>query len=342
MSGVWKTSRIAASLATTILFSPTLCTGYMKGYMPLDANELSRRFGQHRIPLKMEAGAKVRVGGALIVLESEDTLSITGKDTAGLPWRFSSHWNTFGGGFFSADLDHNGALDLIYAWNTGGNGLAPSMHVTVLMFDQGGRPVPSEMDGYFDIDKNGLEDMVDLDGDGRAELIRQSFDDGYWITSLYEARDAHWHRIEGVHANRTFPLYTRFTNKPNRTPTIPPPSRHPVEDDLSNDSPLRASRLRAVTWADVDQSENPTLNLGNGTVCSPVAWYSTMVVVLDTAHGRSAATLGAPEEARELLETIRDRKLNVQIMGRRRFAVTGDSTQKPTRCVPETVWAGAN
>jgi hypothetical protein len=99
----------------------------------------------------------------------------------------------------------------------------------------GGRPVPSEMDGYFEIDASGFKDLIDLGGDGRAELVRQSYDDGYWITSLYEARDAHWHLIAGEHASRSFPIYTRFTNRANRVPTTPGPGRHPTEDDLSND-----------------------------------------------------------------------------------------------------------
>ena len=66
------------------------------------------------------------------------------------------------------------------------------------------------MDGYFETDARGLKDLLDLDGNGQAELLRQSFDDGYWITSLYEARDARWQIIRGRHASREYPLYTRF------------------------------------------------------------------------------------------------------------------------------------
>jgi hypothetical protein len=156
-----------------------------------------------------------------------------------------------GGALYSADLDKNGTIDLIYAAHTGGNGLAPPMHVLSLMFDETGRPVPSEMDGYFEIDGRRVLDMIDLDGDERAEFIRQSYDDGYWITSAYEARDAHWRLISGEHASRTFPIYTRFTNRANRVPTTPAPGRHPVEDDLSNDATAYSGRLTAVRWANV-------------------------------------------------------------------------------------------
>jgi hypothetical protein len=245
----------------------------------------------------------------------------------------------FAAGLYSADLDHNGTVDLIYASYTGGNGLAPPMHVLTLLFDKTGRPVPSEMDGYFEIDGRGLKDLVDLDGDGRAELVRQAFDDGYWITSLYEARSAHWHRINGEHASRSFPIYTRFTNRANQVPTIPGPGRHPTEDDLSNDVTNRSGALAAVRWADIQVSENPEVKLSDGTVCTPVAWSSSMVAVVDGPDGRTAATLGASEEAHALLNTMVQSKLVVQVKGKRRYAVTGDRPPKPTACIPETIWA---
>jgi hypothetical protein len=327
------------SMACVILVLPTISSAYMRGYLPLDDAELARRFHQQQIPMTFNVGATARFRNALIRLEEDGQLVITGRDAVGLEWRVTSHWNAFGGAFYSADLDHNGKPDLIFAWNTGGNGLAPSMHIVTLMFDRDDRPIPCEMDGYFEIDTNGVKDLVDLDGDGRAELIRQAYDDGYWITSVYEARDARWHLVKGAHGNRGFPLYTRFTNRPNRVPTVPMPGRHPVEDDLSNDSPLYSSGLRGVKWADVAVSENPELILSDGTTCRPIAWYSSMTVILDTKSGRVAATLSAPEEARRLVEKIRDAKVPIQIMGRRRYAVAGDAIRKPTPCTPEAVWA---
>ncbi len=243
-------------------------------------------------------------------------------ESAGLEWSFEGHWDFFGGGFYTADLDNNGTLDLIFASNTSGVGLSPSMHIVTLMFDHHGSPIPCEIDGYFEIDKNGVTDLVDLDGNGRAELIRQAYDDGYWITSLYEARESRWHLVKGTHGQRSFPLYTRFTNRPNQVPTLPTRGRNPIEDDLSNDSPLLTSKLRAVTWANVGQSESPELTLSDGTACSLVD--ETMAVILDTKSGRSAATMSAPEEARRLLEIIRDGNLSVQISGHRRYGATTD------------------
>ena len=329
--GSWATAGILALLAPAAY-------AYMKGYLPLSDEELSRRVPQRRIPIKLEYEATARFGNAVIRLDGDDEFSVVGKDRRGRPWRFTGHWSLLcGGAFYSADLDQNGVPDLISVWNTCGNGLAPSTHVTTLMFDDLGRPVPSEMDGYFEFDKNGVEDLVDLDGDGRAELIRQAWNDGYWITSLYEARGARWHRIAGEHGGRSYPLYTRFTSRANRVATKPTPHRHPIEDDLSNDRPAHKSRLQALHWGDVQQSENPTLTLEDGTVCD--TWYNTMTVILDSAEGRIATTLATPDEARELLERMHDRKLEIEITGRRRDALTRERSSAD--CVPETVWAVA-
>jgi hypothetical protein len=276
----------------------------------------------------------LRFGSTTIrILEPTNEIRFSGLDASGKPWRVTAAAMQ-GGGLYSADLDKNGTVDLIYAAYTGGNGLAPLMHVLTLLFDQSGRPVPSEMDGYFEIDGRGLKDLLDLDGDGRAELIRQAYDDGYWITSAYDARDAHWHRVTGQHASRTFPLYTRFTYRANRVPTTPAPDRHPVEDDLSNDTKTYSGTLIAVHWAD---SQNLQLDLSDGTVCTPVASYSNMVVVRDSGVGRMAATLAASAEARKLLDAIVKSKFTVAVMGKRR----SDFLLKPTACVPETVWASS-
>jgi hypothetical protein len=99
--------------------------------------------------------------------------------------------------FYSADLDRNGICDLVMIYPTGGNGLAPTSHFFSLTFDEQGRPVPFKADGYFEESAKGITDLVDLNIDGRAELIYMNFDDGYWITNLYEVRAARWRRVRG-------------------------------------------------------------------------------------------------------------------------------------------------
>jgi len=311
----------------------------MRRYLPLDDKEISLRVPQKVLRSRFAQGMTARLGSTTVrFLEGSDEIRFSGFDAAGKPWTVTAS-AMMEGGLYAADLDGNGIEDIIYVAYTGGNGLAPPRHVLTLLFDGTGRPVPSEMDGYFETDARGLQDLIDLDGNGRAELIRQAYDDGYWVTSAYEARDAHWHRINGQHGSRTFPIYTRFTNRANRVPTTPAPGRHPVEDDLSNDTVAYSGVLTAVRWANIQMSESPKLDLSNGTICTPVAWYSSMVVVRDAADGRVAATLGASAEAHALLDAIMKSKLTVEVKGKRRYAMTGDSPLKPTPCVPETVWA---
>ncbi|MCE5306927.1 MAG: hypothetical protein LLG20_04745 [Acidobacteriales bacterium] len=315
----------------------------MKGYLPLGEKELSARFPLHTVcrefvPWGAQQG--IRIGTIGVRFLEPNKIQFSGPDLAGKNWTVTAG-GLMGGALYSADLDHNGRTDLMYASFTGGNGLAPPMHVLTLMFDSTGRPVLSEMDGYFETDVRGLKDLLDLDGDGRAELIRQSFDDGYWITSLYEARDARWRIIHGQHADRQYPMYTRFTKRANRNPTIPAPGRHPVEDNLSNDfdTASPALNLENVQWANVQQSGDPLLRFSNGRNCAAVGWYSTAAVVIDTPQRRIAATLGAPEEAKMILDEIVRSRIPVHVAGSRRNR-TGT---KPSAgwCSVEMVW-GAN
>ncbi len=318
---------------------------YVQGYLPLTEQELSLRFPQHVVrkqflPL-MGSPEVVKIGSATVRFLAPDTNTIqfSGKDSAGKPWTVAANgW--MGGALYTADLDHNGMTDIIYASYTGGNGWAPPMHVLTLLFETNGRPTVSEMDGYFETDGRGLKDLLDLDGDGKAELLRQSFDNGYWITSLYEAQDAHWHIVRGQHAARRYPLYTRFTNRPNRVPTTPAPGRHPIEDDLSNDIDKNGPtlRLERLQWADVQQSGQPKLHFSDSRDCVEIGWYSTAAVVLDAPERRVAATLGAPEQARQLLDTIVRDRIPVSTAGSRRDRA---GTAKPGWCSVEMIWASS-
>lgn len=308
---------------------------WVKRYMPLDDSELALRFPQRVVNGNFTQFLSARIGATSVrFLESADEIQFKGKDISGKPWTITADAMR-GGGLYSADLDHNGAVDLIYASYTGGNGWAPSMHILTLLFDDKGRPVPSEMDGYFEIDPHGLRDLVDLDRDGRAELIRQSYDDGYWVTSLYTAQDAHWRLIHAEHAGRRYPIYTRFTNRFNRVAVDPAPERHPIEDDLANafDAGGKAVVITKMEWRDMQQSENVVLHLSDGRRCEVATWYSTASVVLDAPEGRVAATFGAPDIARRLLETMVRRRIPVQISGKRR------SGEGEPECMPEMLWA---
>jgi hypothetical protein len=173
------------------------------------------------------------VGGVRIVPNHEGLIA-QGQDSAGQPWTFAMPFFTHGTSVWRADLDGDGIEDVMAVGHTGGNGWSPRTVVMVLMFEPSGRPVPWTVKGYFEEDGRGLKDLLDLDGDGHAELTRMSYDDGYWITSLFEAGAGRWRQVRGAHGGRSFPLHTRFTHRPNRKAVTPAPGRAPIEDQLGN------------------------------------------------------------------------------------------------------------
>lgn len=263
---------------------------------------------------------------------------VSGVDRADNPWKLNTHVLQ-GGTVWQADLDNNGLPDLIFALFTGGNGWAPSTHLLFLMFDSQGRPIPWQVDGYFGTDQRGIEDLLDLNQDGHAELLRQGFDDGYWVTSLYRTQEARWQIVHGDLAGRTYPLYTRFTNRANHAAVTPMAGRSPREDDLSNSLHETSTPvvIAAIRWERTDESGNLSLTLSDGRLCRPLTWYSTSTVVIDRPSRRDAATFWRSDHVRQLLSEIHRRRLPVIIGGHRR---NSDVHQKPpTDCMPEFIWA---
>jgi hypothetical protein len=116
---------------------------------------------------------EVGPSGANVAKSANGALLITGKDRNDSPWSvdLGDFTLNYACRFYSADLDRNGIRDLVLIFPTGGNGLAPTSHFFSLTFDEQGRPVPFEADGYFEESVKGVTDLVDLNRNGRAELI---------------------------------------------------------------------------------------------------------------------------------------------------------------------------
>jgi hypothetical protein len=322
-----------------------------QSYLPLTRAETNRRF-----PVKLvgetgggrpgyfgrgpEGGpvpARMSVGpsGASFEMDGDGRAVIEGKDRGGAAWRvrLGALITSHGGRLYSADLDRDKVRDLVIVSPTGGNGLAPSNHLFALTFDEKGRPVPFEADGYFEEDARGIFDLLDTDRDGRAELLYMNFSGGYWVTTLYEAQGGRMRRVEGAHGGRRYPLYTRFTNRPNRRPTAPRTGRNPFAPDLSTTAPVLRGTLASYEWAEVGRSEDLKLFVNNSdgarVACSPVAWYGSFGVVSDSAEGREVVTVyGNEEAAKSLLDAALKAKSEVTLYGRR----------SAEGCSPEWVW----
>ena len=320
-----------------------------QAYLPLTKAELRNRVPityigtlGHGRPAYLEntsdkpVAGNIDVGpsGATVRITDEDDLEITGKDKRARQWSIQLGVPSYGCRFYEADLDKNAMRDVVIVFPTGGNGLAPTNHLVAITFDEEGRPVTFEADGYFQETDGRIFDLVDLDQNGQAELIYMNFDSGYWITNIYEVKNARWHRKQGRHGNRIYPLYTRFTLKENHQPTVPKRGRRPYAPDLSNASPQLAGRLLEYKWANISHSEDISLvvkdHQGRIMTIEPVSWYASFAMVVDSKEGRRILFLSANEEAvKSLLDTIVSNNYEILLFGKRR----------PDKPSPELLWA---
>ena len=329
--------------------------GVVNNYSPLTKAETARRF-----PLKYEGtftsgeldpeeklkqtllpeNVNIGVSGAKLtkrtIGEDDEELVIVGLDKNNQEWSviLGGTTVTHGFRFYTADLDKNGIQDGVILAYTMGNGLAPTRHINTLTFDEVGRPVLFEIEGYFQEVDNGIFDVVDLNRDGHAEIIYMNHSAGYWVTNIYEINHARWQRIAGKHAERSYPLYTRFTNRPNRVAVAPKAGKHPTADDLSNVTPKISGQLISYNWGKVSESEDISLHVkgvnSRQIVCRPASWYSSFSVVIDNPEGRRVISMSASEKTfRAGLDEVVKNKYDVTMFGQR-----GD--EKPS---PEILWA---
>lgn len=346
-------------ILTLIFFSIALtCSkpvfGEMLEYTPITKNQRGKPFPLQRIPLSDDAAAlsfKIPAGlsGVLLELELREDRSplikaLFGKDSFEQNWKVavaqagcSMPSEVFLG---VGDLDKNGVKDLVMLFPTCGVGLAPSVRLFSLLFEKNGKPVPFEAEGYFEGLPTGIQSLVDMDRDGHTELIYMNYDDGYWITNVYKAEKARWHRIKGNFSGKHYPLFTRFTNRPNFKAVTPKPNKHPFAPDLSNATALLVGYLQSFNIPNVtevigltrrDVALNVQTNEGSLIKCTPAYWFGSARLVLDSKRGRNITFLSYEnkEEASAILNKIIAKGLTVFLYGKR-YA---------DRCSPEIIWA---
>lgn len=334
-----KLKQFAALLLLAAALAPcVVARAAFRDYLPLADAELGRPFavryaGEIMARPGPERRLDIGVSAATLSYAEETELTLSGRDRAGSSWSVALGGSCGSGAGYTADLDRDGLRDFVLVFPTCGNGLAPSHHFIAVTFEGDGRPARFEVEGFFDADPKGVFDLRDFDRDGRAELIYMNHSDGYWITNLYTAREGRWRRIEGRFGGREFPLYTRFTNRPNRRAVKPAPGRRPFAPDLSNNAPRLRGRLRSVRWANVAQSEDIELNFETGdgrqVKCQPASWYASFTVVLDDTRGRKIFSLaGTEENVKTSLDEI--------VAGGYELALYGQRNAEG--CSPETLW----
>lgn len=261
--GLKKTLLAAACVAAFVVASAVAASaqGVNADYLPFPRSML-RRFPLKRVeaPPGLRGGQPFEVSGVTMREVAEDSpagpgggsggsgeseggeegdegesarvLVFSGLDAGGRAWELKTDsWIHYEAAYVG-DLDRNGVRDLVLAIGTGANGLGEPTHLIFLTFDRAGRPTLFEATGYFDPRQGDIFDLADLDGDRRAELLHMVYDDGYWVTNVYRVADAAWGRVRGRFAGMNFPLYTRFTRRPNHRPVRPAGGRNPHAPDL--------------------------------------------------------------------------------------------------------------
>ncbi len=170
-----------------------------------------------------------KVGVAGVTLEKmpndDSEWQLNGKDRAGKSWSVPVGvlQNMAGNAqLYRVDLDRNGIQDLVIWRGISGNGLAPNAFLILMTFNQQGRPCVFQSDGFYTASETGIDDLLDLQRNGHTQLLDMQFDSGYWITSLYQVKDAKWQRVHGWFGKLSYPALTRFTYTPNRKLVLKP------------------------------------------------------------------------------------------------------------------------
>lgn len=203
--------------------------------------ELPERFHQYRFPQASagdcspplpglprtpgQADKKVfHIGKITVRMLPQAGLQVEGVDGRGGRWTLELSNQPAGCSLWRADLDRNGQEDVIIVTSDLTSG--PGVEVTILMIDADGRPVPWQAFGYFDGDhESGLGNLVDLDGDRRAELLYlhvegERLDSGCTSLGLYLVGNAHWKHKDGSFAGMNFPVRTPEKAKPTEEPDL--------------------------------------------------------------------------------------------------------------------------
>ena len=279
------------------------CLAVWEDHCPIPASILKqRRFPQKSLGecgLTRDGGERKLAFGrrSLTFRQVDQAVELSGQNLSGRPWRVRVASLPFCRAI-SADYDRNGQPDVTLIYSTLGNGMAPNSHVLFLMFDRTGDPVPWLTWGWVHVDDDGTsEDILDLNGDGRAEFLFMWWGGGYWSTTPYEARDSHWHRVTGRFAGSEFPIWTRFTGAPNRAPVGLPREKWPERRDLSNQLPEDVVTVRSIEAS----KERVVVRFSDGFVGKALPY----VTVLERASGR-IVYVGGIRHPPEVLEFFRE------------------------------------
>lgn len=231
-------------------------------------------------------------------------ISFSGQDKGGQPWTVEVDNQHIGLGYklYSGDLDRNGLVDVVFVTETGANGNLPANILSILTFDQQGRPLLWQTGLNVTADNVGIAQLVDLDQDRKAELIAEYVDvvgndkAGYFVTNLYKVEQGRWRKL-GEYAGTALPVYAPVADASTEAWLIRPPEKmladqHGFAPDLSNATPVAEGKAEFASL--VKQSEAELELVRAEDKCSP----DDFILVEDSKLKRTITILSGSDEAK--------------------------------------------
>ena len=268
----------------------------------------------------LQAGSRVMFDGITAVATSDPReVRLSGIGKRGKRWEA----HMFGlDEVWRGDLDGNGTQD--YALFSGGplfNGrITPLYSLIILLMDQDGLPIPFFTVVYKGEDGDGIRHVVELNHDGRAQLLISDYDErvsdpragptcsGHWVNQLYQFKNLEVSELRGEFGGIKFPLIHDWRHGSCITSSYP----QPVEPALVRERGTVKDRQVATSirgvrdagfWIDIE----PVAGCKSVNICP---------IVYDRATIREMSFLNLFRAySTELADAIRRDGVPVQIRG---------------------------
>lgn len=137
-------------------------------------------------------------------------LEIQGHDLTGIAWEVQTSFNGPGCEIYQADLDTNGLTDLIIRTPGIGSRGIYDTNLTVLLFNEAGKPIPWSGTGSFSKASNGIKEIIRSSSGDAIILHNYLVGHPAWggvssISKLYKCTDAQVSSIDGIYSGTEFP-----------------------------------------------------------------------------------------------------------------------------------------
>jgi len=270
---------------------------------------------------------QIGAGKAKVSISRDEGASISGQGKGGKAWEVKLKNLSIGLGYqlYSGDLDKNGLVDLVLVTYTAANGFLPWSILSIITFDSQGLPVLFCDGQDVEAKEEGIAQIVDLDGDGKAELIATHYDnddgkdkwDGYYIADIYRVEEAQWRRLNR-YGNYSFPVYTHYSSEDKgehliRKPENPAPGRRPSAPDFSTTLLVASGKIMDVIRQKNGFASFKVRTSKGGVVRTfrevwDKCYQDDFVLTIDTREKRQISLLAGHEETIDLdLQTVKFR-----------------------------------